>query len=277
MSATSIGGYHVCVSPNGTDLPDAGSGGMPIGAISLWGTATAPANWLLCDGSYVSRSTYSDLFAVVGTTWGAGDGAGFAFQSTTVIANNNVLWFNVTAPVPTWYQTAGTKFTITGGAAGFSQYFYTITGYAGGQIFTTALDQYGVAPTFSPISTVYTAGVMTVTTPTYFTLPDTGNKTIRGTKNGTLAPNAQAGSDSTSVTLFAANLPPHRHGFTNYNTYTTSSTGVLPIGGSSVNTPFITNANQTYAEDGSTPVASLPFNVATTNPYIAIPFIIKYT
>lgn len=37
--------------------------------------STAPQGWLLCDGSAVSRSTYSDLFTAIGTTYGAGDGS----------------------------------------------------------------------------------------------------------------------------------------------------------------------------------------------------------
>lgn len=36
--------------------------------------ATAPAGWLLCDGSAVSRTTYAALFAEIGTTYGAGNG-----------------------------------------------------------------------------------------------------------------------------------------------------------------------------------------------------------
>lgn len=36
--------------------------------------AEAPDGWLLCDGSPVSRATYKDLFAAIGTTYGAGDG-----------------------------------------------------------------------------------------------------------------------------------------------------------------------------------------------------------
>lgn len=35
----------------------------------------APEGWLLCDGSAVSRATYSDLFAAIGTTYGAGNGS----------------------------------------------------------------------------------------------------------------------------------------------------------------------------------------------------------
>ena len=46
-----------------------------VGTIKPWGKATAPDGYLLCDGSAVSRSTYADLFAVIGTTYGAGNGS----------------------------------------------------------------------------------------------------------------------------------------------------------------------------------------------------------
>jgi len=35
----------------------------------------APAGWLTCDGSAVSRTTFANLFSVIGTTYGAGDGS----------------------------------------------------------------------------------------------------------------------------------------------------------------------------------------------------------
>lgn len=54
-----------------------GTGGAITGEGKLWFTATAPTGWLLCDGSAVSRTTYADLFAVIGTTYGAGDGTTF--------------------------------------------------------------------------------------------------------------------------------------------------------------------------------------------------------
>lgn len=46
-----------------------------IGEIKMWGTGTAPTGYLLCNGSAVSRTTYADLFAVYGTTFGSGDGS----------------------------------------------------------------------------------------------------------------------------------------------------------------------------------------------------------
>ena len=47
---------------------------MPSGAMLQWPTATAPTGFLVCNGAAVSRTIYSALFAVVGTTFGAGDG-----------------------------------------------------------------------------------------------------------------------------------------------------------------------------------------------------------
>lgn len=47
----------------------------PAGLISAWAGGTPPAGWLECDGSAVSRTTYADLFTVLGTTYGSGDGS----------------------------------------------------------------------------------------------------------------------------------------------------------------------------------------------------------
>ena len=49
--------------------------GVNTGIILPWSDSTAPSGFLECNGSAVSRSTYANLFAVVGTTWGVGDGS----------------------------------------------------------------------------------------------------------------------------------------------------------------------------------------------------------
>lgn len=46
-----------------------------IGAIVAYGGAIPPTGFLLCDGSAISRATFSALFAVLGTTYGVGDGS----------------------------------------------------------------------------------------------------------------------------------------------------------------------------------------------------------
>jgi microcystin-dependent protein len=45
------------------------------GEIKMWPTNTPPTGYLMCDGSQVSRSTYAALFALIGTTFGVGDGS----------------------------------------------------------------------------------------------------------------------------------------------------------------------------------------------------------
>lgn len=49
--------------------------GSPTGAIMQYAGSVAPSGWLFCRGQAISRSTYADLFAVIGTTYGAGDGS----------------------------------------------------------------------------------------------------------------------------------------------------------------------------------------------------------
>lgn len=51
------------------------AGAVPTGSILPYGGSTAPTGWLLCNGGAISRTTYADLFAVIGTTYGAGDGS----------------------------------------------------------------------------------------------------------------------------------------------------------------------------------------------------------
>lgn len=53
-----------------------GGDGVPLGAIIQWPiNGTLPDGYLECDGSAVSRTMYDDLFAVIGTNYGAGDGS----------------------------------------------------------------------------------------------------------------------------------------------------------------------------------------------------------
>lgn len=54
-----------------------GGGGetLKVGTILEYSGSTAPTNYMICDGSAISRTEYSQLFAVIGTTYGAGDGS----------------------------------------------------------------------------------------------------------------------------------------------------------------------------------------------------------
>jgi len=55
---------------NQPTLPSA----IPTGMLAPFAGAVAPTSWLMCDGSAVSRSTYSTLFSTIGVSYGSGDG-----------------------------------------------------------------------------------------------------------------------------------------------------------------------------------------------------------
>lgn len=83
-----------------------GLGFCPTGVVLPYVNVSAPTGWLLCDGSTVSRSTYATLFAIIGTTYGSGDG------STT---------FNIPdmrENVPVGYKAGSTQFGTLGGTYG---------------------------------------------------------------------------------------------------------------------------------------------------------------
>ena len=63
----------------------------PIGTISPFGGSVIPSEYLLCNGQAVSRTDYAELFTVIGTAFGTGDG------STTF----NIPDLRETAPVGT--------------------------------------------------------------------------------------------------------------------------------------------------------------------------------
>ena len=48
---------------------------LPTGTITTYGGSTAPSGWLVCDGSAISRASYSTLFGIIGTSYGSGDGS----------------------------------------------------------------------------------------------------------------------------------------------------------------------------------------------------------
>lgn len=87
MNATpqgAVGFTYLCYESNGgqvTDISplavDIGSiQTAPTGMVTMFAGQTAPSGWLICDGSEISRLTYSALFAVIGITYGEGDGVG---------------------------------------------------------------------------------------------------------------------------------------------------------------------------------------------------------
>lgn len=57
----------------GTATIAGGISALPVGAVVPYTAGSAPTGFLVCDGSAVSRTTYSALFGIIGTTYGLGD------------------------------------------------------------------------------------------------------------------------------------------------------------------------------------------------------------
>ena len=70
-----IAGFYYYNGSQWERLLDRGRDAIPTGAIFSFPIDTPPTGYLVCDGSEVSRTTYSDLFALIGTMYGNGDGS----------------------------------------------------------------------------------------------------------------------------------------------------------------------------------------------------------
>jgi len=88
---------------------------LPSGMITPFAGSSAPTNWLLCDGSAVSRTTYAALFATIGTTYGSGNG------STTFNLPN------LKGRVPVGLDSAQTEFDALGETGGAKTHTLTST------------------------------------------------------------------------------------------------------------------------------------------------------
>lgn len=98
------------------------SGGLPVGTVLPYGGSSAPKGYLLCNGAKISRTTYADLFAVIGTTYGTGDGS-----TTFTLPNYSSarMVTSATIGVKGTGKTLGiTNGTSTGGLNGYYQQFF---------------------------------------------------------------------------------------------------------------------------------------------------------
>ena len=65
--------FYGGIYKNGVEI---GGESLPIGSMIPFGSQNnIPSNWKICDGSAISRETYAELFNIIGTSYGAGDGS----------------------------------------------------------------------------------------------------------------------------------------------------------------------------------------------------------
>lgn len=65
-----------------------------IGEVRAFAGTKVPDGWLLCNGDNISRTTYKQLFDVIGTGYGAGDGA-TTFTLPTYADSVNILGYKI--------------------------------------------------------------------------------------------------------------------------------------------------------------------------------------
>lgn len=92
------------------------------GEIKWFSGSSIPSGFLLCNGSAISRTTYSALFEAIGTTWGTGDGS-----TTFALPNliNRVAWGGTTSGIYKSASLPDIKGTLTPKNSDSDTYFHT--------------------------------------------------------------------------------------------------------------------------------------------------------
>ena len=92
---------------------------LPIGSIVPYTSSTIPDNWFICEGQTISRTEYSELFEVIGTTYGTGDG-----RTTFNLPN-------LKGRVPAGRDSTDSNFDVLGETGGEKAHNHTLeNGYA---------------------------------------------------------------------------------------------------------------------------------------------------
>jgi len=192
----------------------------PTGSIIMYGAASAPGGYYLCEGAAISRSTYSALFAVIGTTYGTGDG------STTF----NVPDFRDRAPYGASTFTLGSK---TAGEVNASGQNSTGTGTSGSSGASTVANNTGTGTTGTGTTGTGTTGTGTTGTSTSGgtapSIPASTYNTGSGTSGGSGASTVAANTGNAGATTVASNTGSggsHGHTLTTANTNSTTDKDV---------------------------------------------------
>ena len=245
---------------NCTGLPAA----VPTGAILMWSTPTAPTGWLLCDGSAVSRTTYSGLFDLI-------------------VPNKNAFTVTIASP-------AVATMTAHGMLTGDSVYLTTDGALPTGLVANTLYyiikidaNSYNFATSRANAdagTNINTSGSQSGTHylrycpfglgdgSTTFNVPNLGSNFPIGFNSGVTAYNnvGETGGAAT-VALSTAELPSHTHPPLAGNSFL--------VGQLSGPTDAIDGTNTNEARDSTTGATGSGTAHQNLPPYLVLPFIIK--
>jgi len=292
-----------------------GSWYSPSGLISPYAGLTAPAGWLFCDGSSVSRTTYADLWSTLSVSKGAvtsiANGASaLVTQTAHGLAEGDAVYFTTTGTLPaglsintTYYvkfvgantfrlASTRTATASSGAASSFTTGTAITTSSAGSGTHTIHLAPYGV-----PAAST-----------TNFYLPDMRGRTpmgldnINGTDAGVLTiPNAiGATSGEEKHLIISAEMPSHLHddgtlantndsththtagkydalGINNYGVAAGADYQALVASGASATTRVLTNAGTSHGHtiSGNTGLTGGDSEHNNLQPFMLVNYIIK--
>lgn len=157
---------------------------LPTGTILPYAASVAPSYFLLCDGSAVSRTTYAALFAVIGTSYGIGDGS--STFNLPDARGRAIVGAGTGTKVATFASRASNVITVTG-----------LTNIANNEF------QTGQAVTYHSTSTVMTG----LSNDTVYYLIRTGNltfslaNTLANAQNATVIALSSDGAGTQTFTL----------------------------------------------------------------------------
>ena len=169
------------LNQNSTTLDQYVSMAAPIGMIADFAGPNPPSGWLVADGRAVSRTTFSALFAAIGTYWGAGDGSS-TFALPNLIGRSSV----------------GPGNMIDQSGRGYSFSFTEVAGSVAYQILQTHLPNYAIS---TDVQGNHSHGGATA---------PGGNHTHSTDAQGQHSHGGQVQWNQTGITIYD---PGHQHGY----------------------------------------------------------------
>ena len=234
--------------------------GVPVGTIIQYPSSAPPSGYLNCDGSAISRTTYSGLFNLIGTAFGIGNGGTVTVYVWAI--TSNILSLAFQSPNLNTNISVGSSFTFDNGVGGiYYNLIATSANTLAVQANITAANGAGV-------------GTVTLTTPTTFNLPNTVGVTIRG--SGTSWNVASTGGADTYA-LTAANIASHKHDTTIVGNGSGAASGGIstsapPGSGTSYTSGIIYDNSSSQV----TAAGSNGSSFSIINKYLVLHYCIKY-
>jgi microcystin-dependent protein len=183
--------------------PSAAGSSVPTGTLLMWPTTSAPTGYYICDGSAKNRTTDAALFAVIGETFGAGDGS-TTFLIPDMRGRNTIGLKSTDADFDAMAETGGAKTVASAGTVAAPVF----TGAAlGTHLHGVGTYDNTAASAGTPAGTIaWPAGVPTVAWPVG--VPTHSGTTATFTGNAVAAATTQATPDLVTSNVTGTGVSP---------------------------------------------------------------------